>query len=123
MFAPPAFYCGVDFSDNAISQATAKYNHNTSFKFVAADIDVFSDNRKYNAIVFNESLYYLPRPLATLERYEGLLTQNGVFVISIHAIPDHDRLWDAVHRQCRCIDYTVITIKSGTSWRCGVFVP
>lgn len=115
------FYCGVDWSENAVAEAIAAYGSAPEYQFVVADLDEYHDDRAYDAVVFNESLYYPPSPIATLDRYAGRLAHSGVFVISLHRV--HDGLWTTVSKQYGCWDHVTLTNRFGTSWRCGVFSP
>ncbi len=54
-------YVGIDISDNAIRQASCKANDKTTF--IASDATRYSPTEAFDAIVFNEVLYYFDDPL------------------------------------------------------------
>ena len=43
--------------------------------------------RRGDCIVFNECLYYVPNPLALLDKYSRLLKSRGMIVVSIYQRP------------------------------------
>lgn len=83
-----ARYVGIDSFADAIAQAGAGHrqsgnpDHPTSFQH--ADADSFHPDQPPNVVVFNEVLYYLPRPLNTVERYARLLAPGGVVIVSLY---------------------------------------
>jgi trans-aconitate 2-methyltransferase len=79
---------GIDSHADAIARASASHrqpglsDHPTSFHH--ADADTFQPDQPPDAVVFNEVLYYLPRPLKTVERYARLLAPGGVLIVSLY---------------------------------------
>jgi len=82
-------YTGVDISDVALRKASersrtcgrAQKNH-----YVQHDIASYSPIRKYDVILFRESIYYIPRIRikGMLERYARYLEPEGVFIVRWH---------------------------------------
>jgi len=64
-------YVGIDISDDAIRQASCNEDDKTTF--IASDATSYSPTERFDAIVFNEVLYYFDDPLKTVERYERYL--------------------------------------------------
>lgn len=81
-----AGYTGVDLSREAVDRAEGRIADPRA-RFVAADGEAYVPDRAYDAVVFNESLYYFRNPLATVERYLPFLTGNGRLVVSMYATP------------------------------------
>lgn len=79
-----ANYTGIDFSDEAIKLAKRK----SEKSFVVSNICEYKPNEKYDAIVFNEVLYYLPQPLSVVKRYFDYLKPGGIIVVSMFLYPD-----------------------------------
>jgi 2-polyprenyl-3-methyl-5-hydroxy-6-metoxy-1,4-benzoquinol methylase len=107
-------YVGVDISEAAILQAQTCQNPKTSF--ICADITTFTPTQTFDAIVFNECLYYLPDPLETLSRYRAFLNDRGVFVISMYVERQTRRIWKMVDAAYFVKDAVQITNQAGTSW-------
>jgi SAM-dependent methyltransferase len=75
-------YTGVDQSANAIELARGFASASTTF--IAADIRTWEPQGRYDAIVFNEVLYYLESPIAVVQRYSPYLTARGSVFVSIY---------------------------------------
>jgi len=89
-------YVGIDLSKEAIKTAREAFNYVT---FHVADADTYKPEREYDYIVFNESLYYMPDPLATLERYKPV---KG-FIVSMFGPADMTRgLWNQIDNKYCC---------------------
>lgn len=75
-----ARFTGVDISDVAIETAKAWEQDGVSFE--AGDMKVYRPGATYDAIVFNESLYYCKEPVRLLKRYEAWLAPGGYFIVT-----------------------------------------
>ncbi|SHO43118.1 alpha/beta fold hydrolase [Anaerocolumna xylanovorans] len=95
-------YTGIDFSDEAINLACKK-----SFKsFLVADIRDYIPGKKYDAIIFNEVLYYLPQALNTVKRYSKYLELGGILVVSMFSYPNiFDNEYKIVERTLKALEY------------------
>jgi 2-polyprenyl-3-methyl-5-hydroxy-6-metoxy-1,4-benzoquinol methylase len=79
---PPKSYVGVDCSRFAVdSNQLAK-----RFKFVCETAERYTPEigETFDAVIFNEILYYLENPIAILERYASFLRPDGIVVVSMH---------------------------------------
>jgi 2-polyprenyl-3-methyl-5-hydroxy-6-metoxy-1,4-benzoquinol methylase len=74
-------YTGVDWSEEAVAQARLAGHERTSFH--AASVVDWEPDAAYDAIVFNEVLYYLPDPVAVAERYATHLRSGGSIFVSM----------------------------------------
>lgn len=83
-------YVGVDRYAPALQQARGAGTPATTF--VAGDASTFVPDEAPDAVVLNEVLYYLPRPVRVVERYARLLAPGGVVVVSCYA-----RTWPTRH--------------------------
>lgn len=106
-------YVGVDF-EAAIVKAAAKVDANTAF--VVGDMNEFTTTERFDAIVFNESLYYLHDPAAGLARYETMLTPTGVFLVSMHGKARNDAIWAALDERYVTLDSVILENRHGTRW-------
>lgn len=77
-------YLGVDISTEAVRFAKRK---NVEC-FCEGDIATFKPSHKYDIIVLNEVLYYIPNPLEIIQNCFCYLTENGTIVISMFIYPD-----------------------------------
>ena len=76
-------YIGVDRYAPALRRARGAADAATTF--VAADASRYVPDAAPDAVVLNEVLYYLPRPVRVVERYAGLLAPDGVLVVCCYA--------------------------------------
>ena len=79
------YYTGVDISDVAIVKAkrrTTESGRTKKNEFVQSDIVSYVPQRRYDVILFGDSMYYVPRQhLATmLSRYSQFVADGGVFI-------------------------------------------
>ena len=74
-------YLGLDLSHEAIDRATAGAGPDATF--VQADAGTFQADGPFDAIVFNEMLYYLPEPLQAVRRYACALAPGGRIIVSM----------------------------------------
>lgn len=89
-------YVGVDMNAAAISAAQSRENGITAF--VCAPAETYEPNGQFDVMVFNESLYYIPRPLAVVNRLLPFLSPNGVMIVSMFQTFLARRLWKALER-------------------------
>jgi 2-polyprenyl-3-methyl-5-hydroxy-6-metoxy-1,4-benzoquinol methylase len=74
-------YTGIDLFPETIDKASHKSNART--RFLQADASKYAPDRKFDAIIWNECLYYLEHPIDTITRYRDFLTPNGVMIVSM----------------------------------------
>lgn len=87
----PVRYLGIDLSREAIERARARLAPGEGdAAFRVADAETWELNRRFGAVVLNECLYYLERPLAAVRRYRAALEPGGVLVVSMFRGPRAD---------------------------------
>ena len=89
-------YTGVDFSKQAIAKARGK---NPQHQFHVSDMNVFVPMRKYNVILFRESLYYAERVSELLNRLSPYLEPGGVFIARICSRDRHCGMIAKIHQE------------------------
>jgi SAM-dependent methyltransferase len=113
-------YLGADLSEAAIRQATGRVDGTTTF--TAADAETYSPPGHWDAIVFNECVYYFKDPLGTVRRYEQFLAEGGVFIVSTFRSRRADVIVRRLLEVYRAIEETAITNRKGT-WTIRVIRP
>ncbi len=125
-------YTGVDFSSAAIEAVAFA---DAKAQFIVASAEAFTPPRdaRYDAILFNEVVYFLADPLAELRRYARYLAPDGVLIVSItRARPEGgsfdakiDALWTALDAPSwRTLDEVFVSHKgSGNAWRLRALRP
>jgi len=74
-------YLGFDFSAVAIQNASKRANARATF--VRGSAESFVPDGRFDCIVFNECLYYLPDPMPVLRRFVPYLARDGVIIVSM----------------------------------------
>jgi len=82
-------YLGVDIADVALEKARARsraLQRDAKNSYVQGDIESFEPRKKFDVILFRESIYYVPnsRIKGTLEKYSRFLTGRGVIIVRLH---------------------------------------
>lgn len=86
---------GIDFARKNIEVAKARYGLDKVYCLSAADLKKKFSNRKFEVVTFFEVLEHLDGPAQFLEDVKGLLTPDGVIVMSV---PNRDRFIDSLGR-------------------------
>jgi hypothetical protein len=74
-------YVGLDVSREAIDQAKANAGADASFEVASFEDHV--PQGPFDVVIFNESIYYARDPVAVLERYAAILSDEGQLIVSI----------------------------------------
>jgi SAM-dependent methyltransferase len=79
-------YTGVDISESAVRKAVARSQSNgrgEKNEYIFGDICEFTPGRRYDIILFRESIFYIPksRIRSVLDRYRDYLKGTGVFIV------------------------------------------
>jgi SAM-dependent methyltransferase len=104
-------YLGIDVSEAAIAQAAGRGDAMTAF--VAADAEREPAAGPWDVVVFNESVYYFRDPVATVERYESVLTEGGSFVVSTFRSRRAEAVVRALLRRYREVEATTVSNAKG----------
>ncbi|SMF90077.1 2-polyprenyl-6-hydroxyphenyl methylase / 3-demethylubiquinone-9 3-methyltransferase [Paenibacillus uliginis N3/975] len=99
-------YTGVDLSEEAIKIASSK----TSKRFHCGDINQYVPTKRYDVIIFNESLQYVPNTPSKLLEYSHFLTPDGVIISSLYS-----------HKNTLDPDYAMVEYKIEEMEQCGLF--
>jgi len=117
-------YTGVDLSQVAIIEATKRVRHASLERFICADFDTFdaSIRSPFDVIVFNEVLYYVADPAATLSRYRRILAADGLVIVSMF----HKKVktWKAVDESLPDQRLQTVFLRdfpSGKGWYLGLY--
>jgi len=114
-------YVGIDLSAEAIRRASSRSEVQRTF-FIRANAASYTPGESFDAIVFNESLYYFEDPLKVVKRYERWLKKDGVFIASMVENGRHTNIWRRLEAVYAVVDETKLTNMVGTSRLCKVFV-
>jgi len=96
-------YLGIDISRAALAKADRRSKENGrqhKNRFECADLIDYVPARKYDVILFRESMYHVPisKIKSTLDRYSAHLKDSGVFIIRLYASSQQDPTGKHKHR-------------------------
>jgi 2-polyprenyl-3-methyl-5-hydroxy-6-metoxy-1,4-benzoquinol methylase len=105
-------YLGIDVSREAIASATARLGDARSH-FAVAQAESFESSTRFDVIVFNQSLYYLPDPARVMTDYRGLLAPQGRIIVSMVHNARTRAAWPLVESALAVEDAMTITQGKG----------
>lgn len=116
--SPPAVarYVGVDISSVAVAEAQRACG-GLGAEFFVSDLRSWVPRTTAAVVVFNESLYYLVRPVHVVHRYAALLRPGGEIVVSMYQQgwlhnpimrARTDGIWRRLARSLRTLDVDVV---------------
>src|SRR5262249_48221331 len=109
-----ARYLGIDRDASSIS--VARQSNLERAEFEVADAHDYVPEGRFDAIVFNEVLYYLREPLQVLQRYADFLTFDGVLILSNGAFRRVLELIQIVRGKWDLVDQTMVVTDAGMMW-------
>ncbi len=117
-------YLGIDFAEPVrLASAQRDLRMDTRAEFVATDMHDFTTSERFDAVVFNESLYYYDDAVRGLARYAEFLAPHGVLLISMHTKERTERLWDCIAERYSIIDSVMIENRRRVQWTIKVLAP
>jgi 2-polyprenyl-3-methyl-5-hydroxy-6-metoxy-1,4-benzoquinol methylase len=112
-------YVGFDCSEAAISIACKNADRKTLFQVI--DAACYVPAEAFDAIVFNEVLYYFDDPLAVFARYTRALRENGVLLTSLFMTERSS----AILRRLKCLypllEEVSLRNQKTKTWVCSIF--
>ena len=117
-----SYFLGVDFSSESIKQAQGKNLPKSEFEH--CDVLHFVPEQTFDAIIFNESFYYIPdtEKSRVLQLLLDHLSPEGVLIVSIFR--DGPGCWEYFkeHPNLKELDHeTITTSKEMTYWKIGAY--
>jgi 2-polyprenyl-6-hydroxyphenyl methylase/3-demethylubiquinone-9 3-methyltransferase len=113
-------YLGVDLSSDAVAMAMNGKADEKSH-FVEGNVETFQPDGGYDIILFNEVLYYLKDPLATVMRYEPYLNPRGVIIVSMFDMMKSRKVWRQLDTRYAMAEASRAVNHGGHSWSIRVY--
>lgn len=111
-------YMGIDLSENAIEAAQQQF---AGVNFQQLDFENAGLGKKFDIIIFNESLYYFPLPLKIIDKCcSQNLNGNGVFIISMFDFPGHDEIWKRIEKHYKILSNEKVKNEKSEKWKVKV---
>ena len=115
-------YDGVDVSSEALVRARERMaGAGGGARLFCADFEHFTPDRRYTTVIFNEALYYAPRPLPLAERYAAMLSPGGTMIVSMWERPSRRTVWRALDAALVPVHSFHICAPGLRRWRIGVY--
>src|SRR5262245_1725536 len=114
-------YYGIDLSDEAITEASFNRVENASFE--AANFEDYVPVGPFDAVIFNESLYYANRPIEVLLRYQAALASEGILIVSLCDYGNHHLIWQQIEAGFLVVDSTTVGNAKEQAWTIKVLAP
>ena len=112
-------YVGIDLSEVAIRQASIKQDDKTIFIF--EDASVYTPEGKFDAVVFNEILYYFNTPSEVVRRYLPCLKEGGILITSLYSNSARaTSIWRRLKSDYHSLDEVKVT-NGSKSWVVNAF--
>lgn len=114
-------YVGIDLSPKAVASAAADATGEA--RFLVADAAAYRPEGSFDAIVFNEILYYLHQPVAEVARYANSLAPGGYIIVSTYI--GSPRAAAVLRQVCRAFEVREETqvAQDGNQWMVTVLAP
>jgi len=121
-------YVGFDVAQTAIDSAGLD-DPRVSLSVSTMEAYRPADGETFDAIIFNEVLFFTDTPMEELERYRTYLAPGGIIIVSLYQPPREDSgairltrtLWDAMDAGWEVIDETTLTNeKKHLTWKLRV---
>lgn len=116
--SPIAAYHGIDISEIAIARAQQRAR--PTARFEVAGFEQWTTTERFDAVIFNESIYYAKRPLDELRRYAGFVADDGVLIVSMVRSSMTWAIARAMRRQFVTVHATIVQNEDGESWEVRV---
>ena len=119
---PLAEYHGVDVSEEAIARVRSRAHSASNAMgpprvvLSRADFETFNPPRRYDVIVFNNSLMYADDPLWVLERFANHLAPEGIIVASMCYNRWQFPIWKRIAGRFRTVHAAEVTNEDGLLW-------
>ena len=114
-------YVGIDSHEEPLVHAQERADDRTSF--LRADADAYVPPEPVDAVVLNEVLYYLPRPVRTVERLAHHLVPGGVLIVSMCRAWATDRIVRQVSALFPVVETRHVAGPAHLAWTVAVFRP
>lgn len=111
-------FIGIDYSKVAIKKAAHLCNEKT--EYIYADMEVYEPKEQFDAIVFNESIYYAKNPIELIRKYAQFLRPDGQMILSIYESEATRELMKAIQSAYPMREETV-SKNERAAWHCQVY--
>jgi len=105
-------YLGIDLSEEAVRQGAHRTDERASL--LAADAESYRPGERWDAIVFNECVYYFEDPVGTVLAYRDGLAEGGTLIVSTFRSRRADVIAKRLIDRLPLIEEVAVTNRKGT---------
>lgn len=105
-------YLGIDLSEEAVRQG--EHRSDAAASLLAADAETYRPEGKWDAIVFNECVYYFEDPVGTVLRYRDALAAGGTLIVSTFRSRRADVIAKRLIERLPLVEEVAVTNRKGT---------
>lgn len=105
-------YLGIDLSEAAVKQGAGRAGERAAF--LAADAEAYRPAERWDAIVFNECVYYFEDPVGTVLGYRDGLAEGGTFIVSTFRSRRADVIADRLKERLTLLEEVAVSNRKGT---------
>lgn len=105
-------YLGIDLSEEAVKQGASRAGGPSSF--LAADAEQYRPTGRWDAIVFNECVYYFEDPVGTVLGYREGLAEGGTFIVSTFRSRRSDVIAERLKEKLSLLEEVAVSNRKGT---------
>lgn len=113
-------YLGIDLSEEAVRQGAHRTSERASL--LAANAEEYRPTERWDAIVFNECVYYFEDPIGTVLGYRDGLAEGGSLIVSTFRSRRADVIAKRLIERLSLIEEVAVTNRKGT-WVVRLFRP
>lgn len=114
-------YYGIDISENAVHKAREVYDVDC---FSACNYETESIDRRFDCVIYNETLYYFNNTDKTLRKtIAENLEEGGRLIVSMVAYGKHDKIWEYIDSEFKVLRAEEVTNDKGVKWIVKIIEP
>ncbi|MGF1626882.1 MAG: class I SAM-dependent methyltransferase [Alphaproteobacteria bacterium] len=107
-------YTGLDLSGEAIARAQGDNIRDS--EFIQCDWNDWSTDRKFDVVVFCDSICHSRAPADTLRHYSGMLNDGGGIVVTLFRHRNMARIWKTIRANFDVAFGATVTNSIGQTW-------
>lgn len=108
-------FTGIDISENAVKAAGQRFE-GVDFRMV--DYQFQPVDKKYDVVIFNETLYYFNDPQETLKKcFAENLLPDGKLIVSMCDYDKNEEIWAHIQNEYLVLDESETSNNKGQHWK------
>jgi 2-polyprenyl-6-hydroxyphenyl methylase/3-demethylubiquinone-9 3-methyltransferase len=105
-------YLGIDLSEEAVRQGAHRVGEGIAL--LAADAEQYRPTDRWDAIVFNECVYYFEDPIGTVLAYRDGLAEGGTLIVSTFRSRRADVIAKRLKEKLPLLEEVAVSNRKGT---------